>query len=69
MTDSEVNQFDLQVYRHNPDQLKLNEDQKEILELKLYNKRLTEEFSRSSNDYINNNQFSGMVSRNFSKSN
>jgi hypothetical protein len=43
--------------------------QKEILELKLYNKRLTEEFSRSSNDYINNNQFSGMVSRNFSKSN
>ena len=34
MTDSEVNQFDLQVYRHNPDQLKLNEDQKEILELK-----------------------------------
>ena len=34
MTDSEVNQFDLQVFRHNPDQLKLNEDQKEILDLK-----------------------------------
>ena len=34
MTDSEVNQFDLQVFRHNPDQLKLNEEQKEILDLK-----------------------------------
>lgn len=34
MTDPKVKQFDLQVFRHNPDQLKLNEDQNEILNLK-----------------------------------
>ena len=34
MMDPKVKQFDLQVFRHNPDQLKLNEDQNEILNLK-----------------------------------
>ena len=34
MMDPKVKQFDLQVFRHDPDQLKLNEDQNEILNLK-----------------------------------